>query len=95
MSLHDKIIAAYTIDPDHLYDLTFLYDLLNEIGLTRSERNNFNSSWFGKKIKDGSIKIPGKPKPRSMWHIRGKDIEGIVRAFLPGGVGYYNYEENL
>lgn len=90
----DEILKKYGIVNNKFYRLTMLYKVLTDLGIINMQRKSFTSVWFRRRIKKGSIILSEKHDNSAYWFISGEQIEGIVRAFIPGGKGYYNYENN-
>lgn len=86
------------LDPNKYYRISTLVKAFTEAGIPRSEM------WIRRQEYKGNIKLPRsttdfkKPQgTRKMAAVRvmtGRQIQAIVKAFLPGGPGCYNYEES-
>lgn len=90
----DEILKKYGIVDNKFYRVAILYQVLTDLGIINMQRKSFTSVWFRRRIEAGSIILPKKHDNSSYWFISGKQLEGIVRAFIPEGKGYYNYQED-
>ena len=86
----DEALAKLDVKPNRFYTLSKLYDVLSEIGLTNMKRSSFTTDWVKRRVDKGVLTLPPK-HGFERWKITGKQLEAIVRAFVPGGVGYYHY----
>ena len=88
------------LDPNKYYTIRYLMETFAKVGMPRSEH------WIRIQEAKGNLKLPRsttdikKPKgflsDSKMGAVRlitGKQIGAIVKAFLPGGIGYWSFEE--
>lgn len=88
----DQVLQNHNIEPDKLYATTVLYDLMFEIGLTNMKRESFTTDFINRNIAKGLLVLPTIALRKRFF--TGKQMEGIIRAFLPGGKGFYDYEKD-
>lgn len=67
-----------------------------------------SDSWLRRQIKRGNLFLPRSTTHFAKFHIEGDDrkagavyqmtmtqIQKVVKAFLPGGIGHYDYKEDI
>lgn len=90
----DEILQKHEVIDYRLYRVSKLYEVLTDLGLIKMKRSGFTTNFINRKINQGKLKLP--PKGAFDRHyITGKQIKGIVLAFIPGGKGSWSYEEEL
>lgn len=88
----DEALQKNEVNPNKFYSLSKLYDVMLELGLTDMKRSSFTTDWINRRIEKGVLTLPPK-RGYERWKLTGKQIEEIVRAFIPGGSGAYHYNE--
>lgn len=91
----DEMLKKYEIEEDRFYDLGKLHEVLFGLGLTALKRSSFTTAWWDRRRKKGTIIFPDKSSRVEEWRMTGKQLKDIVKAFVPGGRGHYDYRENL
>ena len=66
------------------YPISKLFEVLKESGLSASY------SWLLREEKAKRLKCPRKPNKRGDRIFTLEDIEGIVKAYSPGGMGQWS-----
>lgn len=87
-------LQRYGIRPKRLYTITMLYRIMQDIGMINLKRCSFTQDWIIRKMDKGILVLPPK-KMFETWRVTGEDILGIIESFLPGGKGYYIYNEQI
>lgn len=87
----DETISKYNLIDHKFYRLNTLYLIFQELGVVNMKRESFTSDWIRHKMQKGALVLPPKPKG-DLRKLSGKMIKDIVKAFVPGGTGSYNYE---
>ena len=88
----DEALKKYNVVPYRYYTLSKLFDVLSELGLTGMKRSSFTTDWINRRVEKGVLTLPPK-HGFERWKLTGRQLEAIVRAFMPGGIGYYHYYE--
>ena len=91
MPLRDKMVMAVLcrkgINMDKLYSSTDLLKFMGEHGLPKSRE------WLYYNEEKGKLKSPRLPHTRADRAYTVQQMEKIVKAFSPGGKGYWKYDE--
>ena len=90
----EKLLIKYNIQLDKYYRVAILHKIMLEMGLTGTNRKSFSRDFINRKINNGQLVLPDKKDDYAYRYITGKQIKGIIEAFMPGGKSYYNYEED-
>lgn len=92
----EKVFQEMQIDDDKYYRVSVLYEVMRKIGIiAEMSTDTFRSNWFFRRRKRKLIIIPDiTRRGNEPILIEGRHLKGIVRAFTPGGAGYYNYIEH-
>jgi hypothetical protein len=90
----DEILKKHEIVDYRLYRISKLYDLLTDIGLINMKRSGFTTNFINRKANQGKLELPRKGA-FDRHYLTGKQIRGIVLAFIPGGKGSWSYKEEL
>ena len=90
----EEALKKYGIVDDKFYRLAMLHSVLTELGIINMQRESFTSVWFRRRIEKGSLIFPDKSNKTDRWLLTGKQIRSIVKAFVPGGKGHYDYRED-
>lgn len=90
----DDILQKHEIVDYRLYRISKLYEVMSDIGLVSMKRSGFTTNFINRKIHQGKLELP-KKGAFDRHYLTGKQIKGLVLAFIPGGKGSWSYKEEL
>lgn len=87
-----ELLQKYQLNPNKFYPTSKLWEIMLDLGLTNHSRLGFTTGWISRKVDRGELILPNKGK-YDRHKFTGTQIASIVAAFVPGGVGKWDYRE--